>query len=947
MNIMYREIFKGLKLSNKEVKTKQRNQFENLKMLNNILNGADMSNLVNNVSKAKKALENFCKALKSRDQELMRDEYQKKQSESFIKAETKQPDDVSFVEVFEEKEKQTDEKTVPASVLSHENSNTTNKAEPAARATTLVSTNAEPTPKAKPYQNTRSDARPNYRNDSNRPDNSRAQNQDNRVNNFKRNNQSGANYQNNYQRNNPSNTTNYQNNYQRNNTGYQRQGSDASGRPNQFNPQNRSSNPAFNNRPFGNRAPAGTTGAPQFGGQRPFNPNYSRATDGQKPPLRSTGLLPKADRSETLIVKPERSVGNKNKARQNVSDKKELSIKSKMKMGYIEVDDYEVEGRIGRVRTKSKKSKSNNVVPEKIVIEKAEITTENLTVKMLAEKIGKPSAEIIKKFMMLGAMPSINSVIDFQTAELVANEFGVELELKIAQNFEEKLEERFLNQSNATNQRPPIVTVMGHVDHGKTSLLDAIKKTDIVSGEAGGITQHIGAYTVKVNNNKITFIDTPGHEAFTSMRARGAKITDVAILVVAADDGIMPQTIEAINHIKAAKVPMLVAINKMDKPEANPERIKQQLTEHGVLPEEWGGDTICVPISAKQSMGIEKLLEMVLLVSEVADLRADKDVEASGFVLESKIDKGRGILASIIVKNGTLKLGDFIISGVASGRIKAMMDHKGISVEIAEPSEAVSVLGFNKVPDAGDLVYVVDEKLAKNLIQERENKIKIERNNMNCGISLDDFLKQSKDTEMRNLNIIIKADVKGTSEALKDSLEKIENEEVKVNCVSTSVGGINESDVLLAQASNAIIIGFNVKAESKAKLLADKNCVEIRMYKIIYEAVDELTSAINGMKTPKFEEVKTGYVEVRQIFKVSSLGTIAGCYVKDGFVSNKSKAKVMRANELIAETDVETLKVQKDDAKTVKYGHECGIKLKNFNDIKVDDIIEFYEMRQI
>ena len=678
--------------------------------------------------------------------------------------------------------------------------------------------------------------------------------------------------------------------------------------------------------------------------------------NGQKPnnfvPRDNNGYKPKTSKPEiadTIVTKPERSFGNKNKTKSFDTEKKELSKKAKMKMGYIDIDDnYDVDGeeRMGRVRTKAKKVKVQ-VAPEKIVIEKAVIDTENLTVKILSEKIGKPAVDIIKKFMMLGMMPNINSVIDYATAELVAQEFGVTLEYNVAKNYEETLKEMFENQSNNTEKRPPIVTVMGHVDHGKTSLLDAIRKTNVIEGEAGGITQHIGAYTVDCNGESITFIDTPGHAAFTAIRARGAKLTDIAILVVAADDGIMPQTIEAINHIKSANCPMIVAINKIDKPEANIDRIKQQLTEHDVIPEEWGGDVICVPISAKHNQNIDNLLESVLLVAEMLELKADSKQDASGTVVESKVDKGRGIMATILIKNGTLKIGDFVVCGLASGRIRAMMDHKGNSVKVAPPSMPVSVLGLNVVPDAGDMAYVVDEKMAKNIIEERTSRLQIEKIEKGTGVVFEDFLQQSADSEMKVLKLIIKADVKGSCEALKSTLEKIHNEEAKVQVIHSGVGGINESDVILANASKAILIGFNVKPEAKAKQMAEREKIDISLYKVIYDAVDEITNRINGMQAPKFEEVVIGHVEVRQIFKISSIGNIAGSYVTDGQINRDSKVRLFRQGNLVIDTAVDTLQHMKDQVKTVKMGYECGIKLKGYNDIEVGDIIEAYELKQI
>ena len=652
--------------------------------------------------------------------------------------------------------------------------------------------------------------------------------------------------------------------------------------------------------------------------------------------------------AEKINTATNRNFGNKNKTKIIENDKKELNKKAKIKMGYIDIDNFENEERMGRVRSNKPKKQKQVSVVEKQEIKEAVITTENLTVKLLSEKIGKPAVDIIKKFMMLGLMPNINSVIDFQTAELVAQEFGVTLEQKVEKNYEEKLEEMFSNHENEhLSKRPPIVTVMGHVDHGKTSLLDAIKKTNVTSGEAGGITQHIGAYSVEAKGSKITFIDTPGHEAFTSMRARGAMVTDVAILVVAADDGIMPQTVEAINHIKNANVPMIVAVNKMDKPTANPDRIKQQLTEYDIVPEEWGGDTICVPISALTGQGIDKLLEMVLLVSEMSDLSADSSVAGYGYVIESKIDKGRGVVATVIVKNGSLKVGDYVVCGVSQGRIRAMMDYKGNNVKEAGPSMAVSILGFDTVPEAGEKAYVVDEKMAKNIVAERSNKLAVEKANQSNNITLEDFLKQTADNEVKILNIIVKSDVKGSSEAVKQSLEKICNEEVKVKVIHSAVGGINESDVLLAQASNAIIIGFNVRPEAKAKVLAERNGIDIKLYRVIYEAIDDVTKAINGMLTPKYEEENLGHAEIRHVFKLSSVGIVAGCYVLDGTLSRNDKIRLVRNNIVVAETEIESIQQQKDEVKSIKSGFECGIKLKNYTDIKAGDIIEAYKLIQI
>lgn len=686
------------------------------------------------------------------------------------------------------------------------------------------------------------------------------------------------------------------------------------------------------------------------GDKKPFNKDFKKPQTSQNNQPKQLGpkstFVPRGE-VVSFVPKPDNK-REKDKSKRNFdNEKKGLNIKAKIRMGVVDFNDDENEERIGRVRVKNKKQQKP-VVVEKTEITNAVITTDNLTIKILSEKIGKPVAEIVKKCMLLGMMLNINSPIDFTTAELVAGEFGITLEKNVGKTAEQTLLESVNAQENTNlKPRPPIVTVMGHVDHGKTSLLDAIKKTNVIQTEAGGITQHIGAYSVNVKDRKITFIDTPGHEAFTAMRARGAQVTDIAVLVVAANDGIMPQTIEAINHIKAAKVPMVVAINKIDVPEANIERIKQQLTEHDVLPEEWGGDTICVPISAKQGINIDKLLEMILLVADVEDLKANYDAPAVGTVLESKVDRGRGIVATIIIKEGTLKIGDYIICGLSSGRVRAMMDYTGKNVVKAEPSMAVSVVGLNQVPDAGESAYVVDEKLAKDILYERLTKVQQEKAKQNNGMSLEDFLQQSADSELKVLKIIVKADVKGSAEAVKQTLEKIRNDEVKVQCIHSGVGSITESDVVLAKASNALIIGFNIKPEAKAKVLADRNNVEVKLYKIIYEAVDEITNIINGMQAPKYQENVVGHVEIRKIFKVSSLGNIAGSYVLDGVVNRNAKVRLLRNNEEVVATSIESLQMGKDDAKQVKSGFECGIRLKGFNDIKEGDIIEVFEEVQI
>ena len=490
--------------------------------------------------------------------------------------------------------------------------------------------------------------------------------------------------------------------------------------------------------------------------------------------------------------------------------------------------------------------------------------------------------------------------------------------------------------------RPPVVTVMGHVDHGKTSLLDAFRKTSVALGEAGGITQKIGAYSVVYNNQKITFIDTPGHAAFTAMRARGAQVTDVAILVVAADDGIMPQTIEAINHIKAANVPMIVAINKMDVQGANPERVKQQLAENGVMPEEWGGDAILVPCSAKKGVGLDELLNMILLVAEMQQLKANPDKMATGTVIEAELDKNRGPVATVLVQNGTLRIGDTFVCGITFGKVRAMFDEKGNNVKEAGPSVPVSVLGFYDVPDSGSQVYVVSEKFSKQVIEERKNKIKEERAQTTSGVSLDDFMTKVNEGKLKNLNIIIKADVQGSVEALKQTLTAIRNDEVKVVCIHSGAGAVTESDLVLAKASGAIIVNFNLKLGGKLEQMAENLGVEVKSYNVIYSVVDEITNAIKGMMTVKYNEETIGHAEVRAIFKLSSVGLVAGSYVTDGKIQRGAGAKLIRDGEVIETTEIQALKIQKDDKAEVNYGYECGIKLRDVKEIKEGDIIECF-----
>ncbi len=684
-------------------------------------------------------------------------------------------------------------------------------------------------------------------------------------------------------------------------------------------------------------------------GNRPYN-NGPRSQNGfaQSKANAFKSFVPLE--SSKVLAGPEKTfAGKKAPTKSQYDEKKQMSKKSLMKRGFIVDDSYseDLDGvRMGsRKLVKSKKKETQTFVAP--AVENAVITTENVTVKTLSEKTGKPVTEIIKQLMILGIMATINSSIDFTTAELVAEELGVKLEQKLEKSYEEKLEEQSKELGEHAIKRPPVVTVMGHVDHGKTSLLDAIRKTNVVSGEAGGITQKIGAYQVTWNGEKITFIDTPGHAAFTAMRARGAKVTDIAILVVAADDGIMPQTIEAINHIKAAACPMIVAINKMDKPEANPERVKQQLAENGVLPEEWGGDTILVPISAKQGVGIDKLLETVLLVAEMQELKADPTQMAVGAVIEAELDKNRGPIATILIQNGTLHVGDSVMSGITYGKVRAMFDEYGKQLKSAPPSTPVAILGLDSVPNAGDQVYAIDEKLSKQVIQERINKIKEERANSTSGVSLDDFMDRVNEGKLKTLNIIIKADVQGSVEALKQTLTVIKNEEAKVVCIHSGAGPVTESDVILAGASDAVIINFNLKVSGKIEQFAENQKVQIKSYKVIYECVDEITKALNGMLSVKYEDKIIGHTEVRAMFKLSSAGIICGSYVKDGKVTRNSYVNVYRGDEKILQTQIEALKIQKDDKAEVNFGYECGIKLKDSTGVQVGDTFEVYEKVEI
>ena len=584
---------------------------------------------------------------------------------------------------------------------------------------------------------------------------------------------------------------------------------------------------------------------------------------------------------------------------------------------------------------KARKQQLKVMIPDEIVVSE------------LASRLKVTATEVIKKLMGLGVFASINEVVDFDTASLVAEELGAKVEKEVHITIEERLIEDEADAPESLEERCPVVVVMGHVDHGKTSILDRIRNANVAEGEAGGITQHIGAYQVKCNGQKITFLDTPGHEAFTSMRARGANITDIAILVVAADDGIMPQTVESINHAKAAGVSVIVAINKMDKEGADPDRVKQQLTEHELVVEEWGGDVIAVPVSAKTGMGIDELLENVLLVAEVKELKANPNRLAKGAVIEARLDKGKGPVATLLVQNGTLHAGDVIIAGTSVGRVRTMTDYRGRPITEAGPSTPVEITGLGEVPVAGETFNAVeDEKLARELVEQRKHEAKEDEFKKFQKVTLDNLFSQISEGEMKELPIIVKADVQGSVEAVRQSLEKISNEEVRVRVIHGAVGAVNESDVMLANASNAIIVGFNVRPDPVAKANAEQDGVEIRLYRIIYDAIEEITDAMKGMLAPKFREVETARVEVRQVYKISSVGTVAGCYVLDGKIGRNDLIRVVRDGIIVADDKMSSLKRCKDDAKEVSEGFECGITLEKFSDIKEGDIFEGYIMEE-
>lgn len=689
---------------------------------------------------------------------------------------------------------------------------------------------------------------------------------------------------------------------------------------------------------------------PQFDKNRP---------GGQQRPTGQGGARPFAPKGRVEVVAPV-PITNKtdNKKKKDVKttfgkdEKKGMTKRDLLKRGYAYDSTLEDDSDTARY-VKVKKSKKDLNTLQYVKIDHAVLNSERVPIKVFSEKIGKSATEIVKKLFDMGKFATINDMISFEEAELIAIDYDITLELKADKSAEDKLKDIIDTQVDNTKlvKRPPIVTIMGHVDHGKTSLLDYIRKANVAGGEAGGITQHIGAYTIDLNGEKITFLDTPGHEAFTAMRQRGANVTDIAIIVVAADDGIMPQTIEAIHHAKAAKdVSIIVAVNKIDKTNGNYDRILQQLADNEILAEAWGGDTIVCPVSAKTGQGVKELLESILLVAEVNEYKANKKCSATGSIIEASLDKGKGPVATILVQNGTLKVSDYVVAGTAIGKIRDMTDYNGKRVKEAFPSYAVQVQGFSEVPKAGDLMVVVkDEKLAKKVAQERADKERAEMQAFSSIRSIDDIFGDGKDT--KSLNLIIKGDVQGSVEAVKASLLKLNDEmaekKVKLAVVHSAVGAISESDIMLADTAKAIIIAFNVKAETKAQALAERNKIDIRRYSIIYDAINDMTRALKGMLDPIYKEVSLGEAEVRATFRISSFGTIAGSYVTKGKVARNSKVRVVRDGIIIFEGVLTSLKREKDDAKEVASGYECGIGLEKFNDVKIGDIIESYILEQI
>ncbi|MBP3541272.1 MAG: translation initiation factor IF-2 [Clostridia bacterium] len=714
------------------------------------------------------------------------------------------------------------------------------------------------------------------------------------------------------------------------------------GRP--ANPQGPYGRPANPQGPYGRPA----NGAPAQGGQRPGNfgrpaggPNAGGRPQGGGRSKSSMELVPAVEKERVSNYDPNK----KNYVRQHDPERVAKNRKQLAKESYNGYDDEVVRG--GRRAHQKKPSAQQMMAP--ITITEATMTAETITVKDLTERIGKPAGEILKKLLLLGIMANINSELNYETAALVCDDFGVELKLNLAKTAEDNLADTDFEDNEEDLQiRPPVVTIMGHVDHGKTSLLDYIRNAHVTAGEAGGITQHIGAYTVSIDGRQITFLDTPGHEAFTAMRARGAMCTDIAVLVVAADDGVMPQTVEAINHAKAAEVPVIVAINKMDKITANPDRIKQDLTNYEMVCEDWGGDTIMVPVSAHTGQGVDDLLEMILLEADVRELKANPNRLAKGVIIEAKLDKARGPVATVLLQNGTLHVGDYVVAGQASGRVRALVNDKGERVKEAGPSMPVEIAGFADVPSAGDeMMAVEDERLARQVVEERKDKQKAARVAASSKVSLDNLFSRIDQSKMTTLNLIVKADVQGSVEAVKQALEKLSNDEVKVRVLHSAVGAVTKDDVNLASAFDAIIIGFNIRPDNNARDAAEREGVDIRLYRVIYQAIEDIEKAMKGLLAPEYKEVLLGHAQVRNTFRITGAGTVAGCYVQDGKMQRNAQVRLLRDNIVVFEGKLSSLKRFKDDAKEVASGYECGISFDGYNDIKEGDIIECFVMEEI
>ncbi len=761
----------------------------------------------------------------------------------------------------------------------------------------------------------------------------------------------------------PYNNQNNRPPYNQNNRQNNQNGSNTNGQYNQNRQGGRPFNDKDRDRNFSSNRPGGfTSNKPNYASNKPLEiPKVDPAikkdeVSSQRTEVRREFYNKDSDKDTKRELKKEVPKGNvvKGSVKSNKNTKPDKNVfAGKKEVSQILSDDFILQEFYVDDVKKTKKPKKEAKKEEKYIPPRAVLTSikipETITVKELAESLKKAAAEVIKKLMGLGILATLNQELDYDTATIIADEFGVKAEKEVVVHEEDILfdDEEEEDESQLV-PRPPVVVVMGHVDHGKTSLLDAIKSTHVTDVEAGGITQHIGAYMVKLNNRNITFLDTPGHEAFTAMRARGAQVTDVAILVVAADDGVMPQTIEAINHAKAANVTIIVAINKIDKPGANPDRVKQELTEHGLVSEEWGGDTICVEVSAKKRINIDSLLEMVLLAADMLELKANPNKQAKGTVIEAKLDKDKGPTATILVQRGTLNIGDSIVTGTIVGRIRAMVDDKGHKIKKAGPSTPVEILGLPEVPEAGEIFYAItDEKIAKQLAEKRRLKQREQTLKSSARVSLDDLFNQIKEGKVKDLNIIVKADVQGSVEAVKQSLEKLSNEEVRVKIIHGGVGAVTESDVTLAQVSNAIIIGFNVRPATNVAEIAKESGVDLRLYRIIYNAIEDIQAAMKGMLEPTYKEVVSGHIEIRQIFKVSGVGTIGGGYVIDGKVSRNSDVRLVRDGIVVHEGKLASLKRFKDDVKEVAQGFECGLSIEKFNDLKEGDVVEAFVMEEV